>query len=168
MSRQNSRRGAVSLPKGVHHCVSRWREYFYYQTNRGTPRQGPRIALAERPAFAGILERAAAGTRAEQGLAPRSTLSARRADAFIAHCAKRVAAGDLSDGTLLYISARHGSWRARRGVTYRRRDCAPCMSKPRWTSSPSNRARQTISSRSGTDAPFRRGRGLRDHIEGKP
>ena len=48
MSRK-SRRGAVSLPNGVHRVVSRSREYFYFQIGRGTSQQGPRIALPNDP-----------------------------------------------------------------------------------------------------------------------
>ena len=48
MSRK-SRRGAVSLPKGVHRVVSRSREYFYFQADRGTARQGARIVLPNDP-----------------------------------------------------------------------------------------------------------------------
>jgi hypothetical protein len=39
----------VDLPKGVHHVVSRGREYFYYQAGRGTANQGPRITLPNDP-----------------------------------------------------------------------------------------------------------------------
>ena len=100
MSRK-SRRGAVSLPKGVHHIVSRAREYFYFQADRGTPRQGPRIALPNDPHSPEFWK----ALRQAQGLskdAPVNTVGA-AADAFIAHCAKRVAADDLSDGTLDHI-----------------------------------------------------------------
>ena len=92
-------RGAISLPNGVHRVVSRSREYFYFQANRGTPRQGPRIALPNdphSPEFWNALRQA-------QGLskdAPVNTVGA-LADAFIAHGEKRVAADDLSEGTLV-------------------------------------------------------------------
>jgi hypothetical protein len=43
------RHGAVSFPAGVHRVVSRSREYFYFQASRGTPREGPRIALPKDP-----------------------------------------------------------------------------------------------------------------------
>jgi hypothetical protein len=39
----------VGLPKGVHHVVSRGREYFYFQAGRGTANQGPRITLPNDP-----------------------------------------------------------------------------------------------------------------------
>jgi integrase len=39
----------VDLPKGVHRVVSRGREYFYYQANRGAANQGPRITLPKDP-----------------------------------------------------------------------------------------------------------------------
>jgi integrase len=39
----------VSLPKGVHHVVSRSRDYFYFQINRGTKHAGPRIVLPNNP-----------------------------------------------------------------------------------------------------------------------
>jgi hypothetical protein len=39
----------VDLPKGVHHVVSRGREYFYYQAGRGTANQGPRLTLPKDP-----------------------------------------------------------------------------------------------------------------------
>ena len=39
----------MDLPKGVHHVVSRGREYFYYQAGRGTANQGPRITLPNDP-----------------------------------------------------------------------------------------------------------------------
>src|SRR5271168_1548955 len=45
----SSRRAAVALPKGVHRVISRGREYFYYQANRGTPRAGTRIVLPHDP-----------------------------------------------------------------------------------------------------------------------
>jgi integrase len=48
MSRKSGR-GTVNLPKGVHRIVSRSREYFYFQANRGTLRQGPRIVLPNDP-----------------------------------------------------------------------------------------------------------------------
>jgi len=37
------------LPKGVHRVISRGREYFYYQTGRGTDHQGERIKLPNDP-----------------------------------------------------------------------------------------------------------------------
>jgi integrase len=37
------------LPKGVHHVVSRGKEYFYYQANRSTPLAGPRVKLPNDP-----------------------------------------------------------------------------------------------------------------------
>jgi integrase len=39
----------VGLPKGVHRVISRGREYFYYQANRGTATEGPRITLPKDP-----------------------------------------------------------------------------------------------------------------------
>ena len=60
MSRK-SRRGAVDLPKGVHRVVSRSREYFYYQANRGTPQQGERVKLpndSQSPEFWNALRQA--------------------------------------------------------------------------------------------------------------
>ena len=39
----------MSLPRGVHHVVSRGREYFYFQAGRGTKAPGPRIALPNDP-----------------------------------------------------------------------------------------------------------------------
>jgi hypothetical protein len=45
----NSRRAAVALPKGVHRVVSRGREYFYFQANRGSSSAGKRIALPQDP-----------------------------------------------------------------------------------------------------------------------
>lgn len=44
MPRKN-KRGAVSLPKGVHHVVARGKDYFYFQAGRATKHQGPRIPL---------------------------------------------------------------------------------------------------------------------------
>jgi integrase len=38
-------RKSIELPDGVHRVTARSREYFYYQSGRGTPRQGPRIRL---------------------------------------------------------------------------------------------------------------------------
>jgi integrase len=43
------RRGAVTLPKGVHRVVSRGREYFYFQAGRGTVAEGPRAVLPKDP-----------------------------------------------------------------------------------------------------------------------
>ena len=40
---------AVSLPKSVHRVTSRGKEYYYYQSGRGTPAQGPRITLPKDP-----------------------------------------------------------------------------------------------------------------------
>jgi integrase len=42
-------RKAIELPNGVHRVISRSREYFYYQSGRGTSRQGPRIRLPSDP-----------------------------------------------------------------------------------------------------------------------
>ena len=42
---RKQRRGAISLPKGVHHVIARGKDYFYFQPGRGTKVQGPRIAL---------------------------------------------------------------------------------------------------------------------------
>ncbi len=44
MSRRRLR-AAAPLPTGVHRVVSRGREYYYFQSGRGTPHAGPRIAL---------------------------------------------------------------------------------------------------------------------------
>lgn len=97
MSRK-SRRGTISLPKDVHRVTSRSREYFYYQVNRGTPQQGPRIALpndSHSPEFWNALRQA-------QGLSKEAAINAfnAAADTFIAHCEKRVIAGQLSEGAL--------------------------------------------------------------------
>jgi hypothetical protein len=43
------RRASVSLPRGVHRIVSRGREYFYYQSGRGTDHIGERIKLPNDP-----------------------------------------------------------------------------------------------------------------------
>jgi integrase len=40
---------AVALPKGVHRIVSRGREYFYFQTGRGTDHAGERVKLPNDP-----------------------------------------------------------------------------------------------------------------------
>jgi hypothetical protein len=48
MSRRRLR-AQVSLPKGVHRVVSRGREYFYYQTGRGTDHVGERLKLPNDP-----------------------------------------------------------------------------------------------------------------------
>ena len=42
-------RKSIELPDGVHRVTARNREYFYYQSGRGTPRQGPRIRLPSDP-----------------------------------------------------------------------------------------------------------------------
>jgi integrase len=42
-------RKSIELPDGVHRVTARSREYFYYQSGRGTPRQGPRIRLPSDP-----------------------------------------------------------------------------------------------------------------------
>jgi hypothetical protein len=48
--RSAAERGAsIKLPRGVHTVVARGREYLYYQANRGTPSQGPRIKLPNDP-----------------------------------------------------------------------------------------------------------------------
>jgi len=47
MSRRH--KATVSLPRGVHRVVSRGREYFYYQTGRGTDHVGERIKLPNDP-----------------------------------------------------------------------------------------------------------------------
>lgn len=39
----------MDLPKNVHRVIARGREYFYFQANRGTPRQGPRHPLPRDP-----------------------------------------------------------------------------------------------------------------------
>lgn len=39
------RRPSLSLPDSVHKVTSRGREYFYFQTGRGTDHAGPRIRL---------------------------------------------------------------------------------------------------------------------------
>jgi integrase len=43
------KRTAVTLPRGVHCVVSRAREFYYFQTGRGTPHAGPRIRLPDNP-----------------------------------------------------------------------------------------------------------------------
>jgi integrase len=42
-------RTAIDLPKGVQRVVSRGREYFYYQSGRGTAAAGERVALPSDP-----------------------------------------------------------------------------------------------------------------------
>lgn len=49
MSRKIRKPATVSLPKGVHRVVSRGREYFYFQTGRGTTHVGERIKLPNDP-----------------------------------------------------------------------------------------------------------------------
>jgi hypothetical protein len=50
MSRRRDRQsGTVKLPRGVHRVVARGREYFYYQSGRGTPGAGARVALPTDP-----------------------------------------------------------------------------------------------------------------------
>ncbi len=49
MSRPRHKQPAVSLPSGVHRVVSRAREYYYYQSGRGTNHAGPRIPLPKDP-----------------------------------------------------------------------------------------------------------------------
>jgi hypothetical protein len=44
-----SKRAVVNLPKGVHRVVSRGREYFYFQTNRGTAGASERVTLPSDP-----------------------------------------------------------------------------------------------------------------------
>ncbi|EEW24021.1 tyrosine-type recombinase/integrase [Rhodobacter ferrooxidans] len=39
----------ISLPRHVHHVISGGRDYFYYQEGRGTPHQGERIRLPDKP-----------------------------------------------------------------------------------------------------------------------
>ncbi len=39
----------MALPRGVHKVIARGREYFYFQTNRGTLLAGPRIKLPDDP-----------------------------------------------------------------------------------------------------------------------
>ena len=97
MSRK-SRRGTVSLPNGVHRVVARSREYFYFQANRGTPRQGPRIPLPNDPHAPEFWS----AIRQAQGLSSEANNGTVKAvtDLFIEHCEKRVATGDLSEGTL--------------------------------------------------------------------
>ncbi|MBB1093882.1 integrase [Rhodopseudomonas palustris] len=48
MPRQRNR-SAVKLPKGVHRVVSRGREYYYFQSGRGTDHQGDRVPLPNDP-----------------------------------------------------------------------------------------------------------------------
>lgn len=43
------RRAAVRLPKGVHKVTARGREYYYFQTSRGSKYQGERIRLPNDP-----------------------------------------------------------------------------------------------------------------------
>src|SRR4051812_8014786 len=40
---------AIELPRGVHRVVARGREYFTYQSGRGTKHAGPRIKLPSDP-----------------------------------------------------------------------------------------------------------------------
>lgn len=49
MPRKSQKKGAIELPKGVHRVVSRAREYFYYQENRGTAHAGNRTRLPDDP-----------------------------------------------------------------------------------------------------------------------
>ena len=97
MSRK-SRRATVSLPNGVHRVVARSREYFYFQANRGTPRQGPRIPLPK------IRTRRNFGARSarRKGSTVRAQVDtfAAAVDAFLAHCENRVGTDNLSAGTL--------------------------------------------------------------------
>src|SRR5215207_1491647 len=46
---RTSQRGVVVLPKGVHKVVSRGREYFYFQSGRGTSQAGERVRLPSDP-----------------------------------------------------------------------------------------------------------------------
>ncbi|MFV0303431.1 MAG: tyrosine-type recombinase/integrase [Paracoccus sp. (in: a-proteobacteria)] len=39
----------ISLPRGVHRVKSRGKDYYYYQTGRGTAQAGPRIRLPDNP-----------------------------------------------------------------------------------------------------------------------
>jgi integrase len=94
----------VSLPKNVHRVVARAREYYYYQEGRGTSRQGPRIKLPNDPHspefWTAIRQAQGLGVGANDGTVKAVT------DLFIEHCENRVAAGDLTDGTLIqYRSA---------------------------------------------------------------
>lgn len=43
------RRVVVTLPRGVHKVLSRGREYFYFQSGRGTDHAGPRVRLPDDP-----------------------------------------------------------------------------------------------------------------------
>lgn len=47
--RRRARSGTVELPSGVQKIVSRGREYFYFQSGRGTVAQGPRVRLPSDP-----------------------------------------------------------------------------------------------------------------------
>jgi hypothetical protein len=42
-------RRSIELPNGVHRVIARARVYYYYQSGRGTSRQGPRIRLPSDP-----------------------------------------------------------------------------------------------------------------------
>ncbi|MGQ3211619.1 tyrosine-type recombinase/integrase [Shinella sp.] len=47
--RRRREKASVSLPKNVHRVVARGREYFYFQTGRGSQSPGPRLPLPRDP-----------------------------------------------------------------------------------------------------------------------
>ena len=124
MSRK-SRRGAVKLPKGVHRIVARSRDYYYFQTARGTPQQGPRIPLpndTQSPEFWNAIRQA----QGIVGPVPTDTINA-LADAYEAawpRLPRKLALRPRNS-----IGARF-AWSAPHGATCVRRACDRRMSRP--------------------------------------